>query len=198
MLRLRVAVGLVLFFVCMPSLFCRDVIIEFNGSYFLPTHSRFKDCYKGSALYGPELTIQLRENKNWYGFASIDYFKQKGRFLSVCDSTTLRLLPLAVGIKYFIPFSRRTNFYCGLGFQAAYINKKSRNAHVTSKKSLWAFGGIGKIGTYINLPHNFLLDLFFDYSFAWTSKDNFYGHKVRCARTNIGGAIFGAGIGYRF
>lgn len=83
------------------SLFARDKILEFKGAYFLPTDSRFKDCYKGSALYGPEFTFQLREHKNWYTFVSIDYFKQTGRLLSTCDSNTVRLLPLAVGIKYF-------------------------------------------------------------------------------------------------
>jgi len=183
---------------CVFSLAARDVILEFKGAYFLPTNSRFKDCYKGSALYGPELTVQLKENKNWYGFASLDYYKQKGRFLSRCDSTKLRLLPLAIGVKYFIPIRDRANFYFGLGFQPVYINQKSRRAFVTSKKTFWGYGGIGKIGAYIDLPRNFLLDLFIDYSFVWTSKNNFYGNTLIPSRTNLSGAIFGAGLGYRF
>ncbi len=180
------------------TIFCRDVIVEFKGAYFLPTNSTFKGCYKGSALYGPELTVQLCDNKNWYGFASIDYLKQKGRPLSRCDSTTLRLLPMAIGIKYFVPIHNRVNLYLGLGFEPVYINKKSRRACVTSKETLWAFGGIGKIGSYIDLPHSFVLDLFCDYSFAWARESSFYGNTVVPSRVNISGAIFGAGLGYCF
>lgn len=190
--------GILMLVLCMPRIICREVILEFKGAYFLPTDSMFKDCYKGSALYGPELTIQLRDNKNWYAFASFDYYKQRGRCLSLCDSTTLRLLPLAIGIKYFVPIRDRANFYLGLGFQPEYVNKKSRRLFVTSKKTFWGFGGIGKVGAYINIPRNFVLDLFVDYSFVWTSKNNFYGNTVTPSRVNLSGAIFGAGLGYRF
>lgn len=182
----------------MLSMFSKDMILEFKGSYFLPTSSRFKECYKGSVLFGPEFTFQLRENKNWYAFISLEYFKQKGRFLSLCDSTTLRLLPLTAGIKYFLPIHTYANFYFGFGFQSEYIHQKSRRALITSKKTWWGFGGRGKIGSYIKLPHNFIIDLFFDYSFVWTSKNNFYGHTAIPVRTNGSGAIFGAALGYRF
>lgn len=181
------------------QLCARNMILEFKGSYFLPTSSRFKECYKGAALYGPEFTFQLCENKNWYAFANLNYLKQKGRFLSLCDSTTLRLIPFVLGIKYFVPF--RTcwaDFYLGLGLQVAYLHQKSRNVCVTSKKTLWGFGGIGKIGTYIHLPRHFLLNFFCDYRFAWTPKDNFYGNRTTCLRTNISGVMFGAGLGYHF
>ncbi len=183
---------------CVFSLVGRDVILELKGAYFLPTDSMFKDCYKGSVLWGPELTVQLKKNKHWYAFASLDYYRQKGRFLSLCDSTTLRLLPLAFGIKYFVPIRNRANIYLGLGFQPEYVNKKSRRGFVTSKRTLWGFGGIAKAGAYIDLFHNFLLDLFIDYSFVWTKKTNLYGNTVTPSRTNLSGAIFGAGLGYRF
>lgn len=193
--------GITVLMLCLlwvPSLFCRDVILEFKGAYFLPTDCMFKRCFKGGALYGPELTIQLRDQSAWHGFASVDYYKKKGRFLSLCDSSTLRLVPLALGIKYFVPCRSRADFYVGLGFQAAYLNKKSRNGCVTSKKKLWGFGGIAKSGVYIDLAHDFLLDLFIDYSFIRTKKNDFYGNKVTCSKMHVDGPIFGAGLGYRF
>ncbi len=198
MVLFRIMGILVVSFVWLPPLFSRDVILEFKGAYFLPTHCMFKKCFKGGALYGPELTFQLRDESSWYGFASVDYYKQKGRFLSLCDSSTLRLVPLGLGIKYFVPCRTRADFYLGLGLQAAYLNKKSRNGCVTSKMKLWGFGGIAKSGVYIDLAHDLLLDLFIDYSFIRTKKNNFYGNKVTCSRTHVDGPIFGAGLGYRF
>lgn len=196
MLRSKIIYVFIIVFLHTSTLFCRDVILEFKGAYFLPVDSLFKECYKGSALFGPELTVQLCKNKNWYAFASIDYFQKRARRLSRCDSTKLKLLPLAAGIKYFVPIRERANFYFGLGFQPVYIRTKNRRACVVSKKSQWGFGGIGKVGAYIDLTHNFLLDLFIDYSFIRT--DNLYGPTVAQSKSNLSTVIFGGALGYRF
>ncbi|MGB8367318.1 MAG: hypothetical protein WCD44_03075 [Candidatus Babeliales bacterium] len=188
--------AVLLAFLC-AHIYGRDVLLEFKGAYFVPTNSTFRNCYKGTVIYGPELTIQLKEQKNWYAFASLDFLKQKGRFLSLCDSTTLRMMFLAAGIKYIFPF-KHADLYLGLGFQADRLNKKSRNKFVTTQNTIWGYGGIAKIGSYIHLPHNFFIDLFFDYGFVWTPKTNFYGNRATRQRTNVGAAIFGAAIGYRF
>ncbi len=198
MVKFRIISVLIVLFFSVQSLFCRDLILEFKGAYFLPTNGTFRDNYKGSGLYGPEFSFQLCNDKRWYGFASIDYFQKKGRHLSLADSKKLKILFLAVGLKYFVPISDFAHFYVGLGFQPVYLRIKSQRAFVVAKQSFWAFGGIGKVGTYIDLPHNFLLNLFFDYSFAKTSKTNFYSNKMLPAKAQINGAVFGAGLGYRF
>lgn len=195
MVRSKILYGFILLFLY-TNTYCRDVILEFKGAYLLPTNSLFKECYKGSALYGPELTVQLKDGNNWYAFASIDYFQKNGRCLRRCDSTKLQLLPLAVGIKHFFPVSDRVNLYAGLGFQPTYIRTKSSRACVVAKKSQWGFGGIGKVGAYIDITHNFLFDLFIDYSAIRT--DNLYGPTVDSCRVIVSAALFGGGLGYRF
>ena len=181
---------------CVTPLFSREAILEFKGAYLLSVDELFRECYKGSALYGPELSVQLKNDKNWYAFAGVDYFQQKGRCLSRCDSTKLKLLPITVGIKYCIPLCHRAHFYFGLGLQSAFIRTTSRRSCVVGKRKQWGFGGIGKMGAYIDLSHNFLLDLFFDYSFIRT--DNLYGPTVASCRSSLHAALFGAGLGYRF
>ncbi len=180
------------------STLCRDYMVEFKGGYFLPVSSTFRQAYGGGGFLGSELNVQLCNNANWYMFTSVDYFKKKGRNLSIADSITLRLIPLALGAKYFVPISDRTNFYLGLGFQAAHIKKTSKRACVTTKDTQWSLGAIGKTGFYIDLKRNFVLDLFFDYSFIRTRKNNFYGPTQFLSQVNIHGPIFGAGLGYRF
>ncbi len=189
-------------FLMMP-LCARDVILEFKAAYFLPTNSLFRHIYdNGGALYGPELTVQLCEDKNWYGFLSLDYFQKKGRSLGLCERTKVSLLPLGVGLKYFVPmWCDHADFYLGLGFQPTYVRTKNHAECLTTKQSRWGFGGIAKVGTYWYLPHHFVIDLFVDYSFV----------KVGCKRpcetatgtfiprkANVSGAIFGAGIDYCF
>ena len=184
-------------------IYARDVILEFKAAYFLPTDSVFKQIYhNGSALYGPEVTVQLCNNKNWYGFASIDYFQKKGHSIGLCDSTKVSLLPLGIGLKYFVPtFCDRFDFYLGLGFQPVYVRTKNCVECVSTKQSRWGFGGIAKAGTYWYLPHNFVIDLFVDYSFVKVGCKNSCqpcSGTIIPRKADISGAIFGLGLGYRF
>jgi len=187
---------------CAEDFFCgRDVLIEFKGAYFLPTGSRFRKIYGGSALYGPELTVQLFEECNWYGFLSVDYYHKKGHSIGLHTPTKISLLPIGVGLKYFVPSCYEcADFYVGLGFQPIRAHIRNCSPFVVPRETKWVFGGIAKVGTYIYLPRNFFLDLFIDYSFASISS-----HRTMVPtgpiiplRASISGAIFGAGIGYRF
>jgi hypothetical protein len=180
----------------------RDIILEFKAAYFLPTDSDFRRLYKGSALYGPELTVQIANCRNWYAFASLDYFQKKGRSCGFCSSTKVSLLPLGLGLKYFVPTCyEKADFYVGLGFQPEWARTKDCSSFVIPRISRWGFGGIAKAGMYCHLPCNFLIDLFVDYSFVWASKG---GSCKSCTgpviplKANLGGAIFGVGLGYRF
>jgi hypothetical protein len=191
-----------LLFLLAAPLISRHTLLEFKAAYFLPTNDVFKHLYNGSAEYGPELTVQLCEDKNWYGFLSIDYFEKKGRSLGLCDFTKVSLLPLGVGLKYFVPFwCDRADFYLGLGFQPVYVQTKNCTDTSITKQHRWGFGGIAKAGTYWYLPCDFFIDLFIDYSFVKV------GCKQRCLpahetitprKANVSGALFGGGIGYRF
>lgn len=200
MSRLKMMSALLLTYCCM-SLVARDrdIIFEFKGAYFLPTNDRFKDIYKGNALYGPELTVQLRPDSCWYGFASVDYFQAKGRSLGLCDRTKVSLVPIAFGVKYFMPFScKRFDMYAGLGFQPVRVRTQDCSEFVVFEQSRWALGGIAKVGTYVYLPCNFVLDFFVDYSFAKTGCRDCRLNNVAPLKANVSGVIFGGGLGYLF
>lgn len=187
---------LLLLVMCVP-LACRDVLVEFKGAAYLPTNDCVKNIYgKVGGLYGPEVTFQLCENKNWYGFASVDFSSKKGRSIGLCDCTKMHLLPLGLGLKYFAPFCCG-DFYVGLGFQPVHLKTINCSEFVVQKTSKWGFGGIAKIGAYIDLPRNFFVDLFFDYSFVKVNCDSCLTSVIP-VRANLSGAIVGAGLGYRF
>jgi len=188
---------------CAAPLVARDILLEFKGAYFKPTGKRFKHIYKGGALYGPELTVQLSEcSDRWYGFLSVDYYSKKGHSIGLGTPTKVSLLPIGIGIKYFIPscWCDNTDFYLGLGFQPVRVHTHDFSPFVIPKITKWAFGGIAKGGAYIDIACNVFLDLFIAYSFARASNHTTMSSTgpIVPLRSSVSGAIFGAGLGYRF
>jgi len=185
-------------FLTFGSLKSTDILLEFKGAYFLATNSIFRKIYdNGGALYGPEITFKIF--RNIYGFASVDFLQKSGKSIGLFSPTKVGLIPLGIGFKYFVPFCYG-DFYVGLGFQPTYLHTKDCSSYVIAKRSKWGFGGIVKIGTYFNLPHNFLVDVFIDYSPVKVPFHNNQaptGHVVP-RKADISGNIFGIGIGHHF
>lgn len=180
----------------------RDTLLEFKGAYFLPTNSCFKTMYSNNrALYGPELTVQLCPERDWYAFASVDYLKAHGKSSGLCSPTTVRLVPIALGLKYFIPHRfENVDFYAGLGLEIMNVRTKDCAVDVIQQLSKWGYGGVAKVGAYCYLPHNFLIDIFIDYSFLRAGSDKWCGltDGVELLKANVSGTIFGAALGYKF
>ena len=90
--------------------------------------------------------------------------------------------------------------YAGLGFQPISLQTNNHSPYVIQMTHEWGFGGIAKFGTYIDLPHNLVLDIFADYSFVKVNKlrTEFSVGYIQQTKANLSGFILGAGIGYRF
>jgi len=189
-----------IFTFCIQS---KDIILEFKGAYYLPTNGEFKNIYhNGSALYGPEVTIQLCSDRSWYGFASVDYFKKKGNSIGLCNPTHIKLIPVTIGLKYLVPvFRDHISFYTGLGLVAENARIKNCSAFVPLHQSQWGIGGIAKVGAYGYLPHNFVIDMFIDYNFVKIGNSSCVvctQPYLESMKANVSGAVFGVGLGYRF
>lgn len=179
----------------------RNTILEFKGACQVPTNSTFRDIYgHAGALYGPELTVQLKEDKPWHAFASFDYFRKNGHSIGLCEPTTVKLLQFALGLKYFKSVrDGKADLYAGLAFEP--VNMRTINCiqSVELRTSQWGFGGLAKIGAYYYLPRNFVFDFFIDYSFARVgSNDCNSCTGLQSVKANVSGAIFGIGLGYNF
>ena len=87
-----------------------------------------------------------------------------------------------------------------MGFQPVRVHTRDLSPDVIPAITTWAMGGIVKGGAYITFNCNFFLDLIIGYSFA-RAKNNLTGAptgSVTPLHSSVSGAIFGAGIGYRF
>ena len=184
------------------SLAARDILLEFKGAYFHATGSRFKNIYgKSAALYGPEITFQLGECSAWYGFASVDFLHKKGHSIGLDTPTSIRFMPIAIGLKYFLSTCFEcADFYAGLGFQPVHVRIKNDSEFVDPCISKWALGGIAKIGAYFYLSDCIFLNLFAAYSCARVSPcvPQIPEARVVSFTASISGAILGIGLGYRF
>jgi hypothetical protein len=183
------------------SLAARDVIVEFKGAGFIPTNSNFRDIYgKGAALFGPEITVDICDTHRWYAFASVDYLKKDGHSIGLCNDTTVRMVPLAFGLKYFQPVCFG-NLYAGLGFQPVHLKTTNCSPFAVQETSQWCLGGIAKLGTYVDLKCNFVLDFFANYSFVRAGCPKLCRAETETLtplKANISGVILGVGLGYRF
>lgn len=180
----------------------KDVLLEFKGAYFHAAGSHFKEIFKnGGAWYGPEITFALSDCYNLYGFASVDYFKTDGHSVGLENPTKISLLPISVGLKYLMPTCwPGTDFYVGLGFEPIRVHIRNDSPFVIQRQTKWVLGGIAKMGAYIDLSCNFVLDLFIDYSFAHVSSHNTNAPTgpIVPLKSSISGVIIGAGLGYWF
>ena len=178
-----------------------DVIVEFKAAYFRATDSCFRAIYgNGAALFGPEVTFSLCGDSDWYGFASVDYLKKSGHSVGLCDPTTVRMVPLAFGLKYFKPVGC-ADLYAGLGFQPTHLKTNNCSPTVVQQTSQWCLGGIAKFGAYVDVRCNFVLDFFVDYSFVKAGCPKLcpsISASLISLKANLSGVIFGVGFGYRF
>jgi len=153
---------------------------------------------------------------------SAAYASKNGHSVGLCIPTQVKLIPFGVGIKYFSQSLEQYScnncrFYLGLGFQPVLL-QTNNCSKVVQNTSSWGFGGITKFGCLWNLPRNFFLDFFADYSFVNVGCSNPCNRSSLCSSTNsccssytiysasfikplkanISGAILGIGIGYNF
>ena len=183
------------------QLYSRDVLLEAKGAYFLPTNEHFTTIFGGGGLYGGELTIQFANQSHWYGFVSVDYFGKSGCSECVPSPTSINLWIGAAGVKYFFPRVRDcVDFYLGLGVEPIYAKITNCSPFVQETQKQWTAGGIAKLGAYVRLPRNFILDFFVDYSAAQL-RPTTDKHSTCCVEPvnfYIGGFAFGGGLGYCF
>lgn len=175
----------------------RDVIFEFKAAYFRPINDTFQRIYGGGAIFGPEVTFKMF--RRIHGFVSYDYFTKNGTSLGLNSPTQVNFMPIAVGLKLMNRVSEHARLYAGLGFEPTYLRVTNCSPYVRQHMKKWGFGGIFKVGAYIDLPHNVLFDFFADYSFVKVASGcTNPALYTQATKSDLSGFIFGASLGYRF
>lgn len=173
-----------------------EVLLEAKGGYFFPSDHRFKKIYSGGGIYGGEISVQIAHSP-LYAWISGDYFSKNGRSIGEKNSTTIQLIPLAVGLKYLYPISI-LDLYLGAGLQPTYFRTIDRSPYVSRTVSKWGLGGMFKGGILFNIKKGFFVDVFSGYSLLNIHYHSGSDASVIRNSAHLSGWIIGAGLGYRF
>jgi hypothetical protein len=180
------APAVVFLLLALPSVLpsqARKFYIEAKGGYFMPTEQAFKEIYGSNLCWGGEIGTYL---SRYFGiWAGVDYYSKMGKLTFTEEDTKLRIAPILVGAKLFVPISKHSLY---LGGGIGYFQYKESNEIEVIKKG--DFGFVGKAGLVLRFGAAF----FFDLQGSYTSC------KVKPAEleANLGGLLVGAGIGFQF
>lgn len=154
-----------------------------KGLYFQPAEQAFKDIYGAGAAFGAEGFIGLGKRLDLW--ISGDYFQKEGELTFSKKETTVRIIPLAAGLRLRVPVDR-FNFYVSGGL--GYFLFKEENIIGTVKES--KLGYLGKAGVYVKMIKGWYLDGHVQYAHCTIQPLDI--------KAGIGGMSIGVGIGYDF
>lgn len=76
---------------------CGAVALEARAGYFFPSSADFREVYKDGPAFGAEVTFSLGKSLGLWG--GLDYFQKTGELTYTHEPTTLKILPLFLGLK---------------------------------------------------------------------------------------------------
>lgn len=179
-----------LLFLFFNTLHSSEWMAELRGGYFYPTSKKFREIYKDGGLEG-EIELSKTFRENWMGWGNVGYFQRDGRSIGFHDKTTIRMIPISLGLKYQFLLCNLLSPYLGAGITYTFFDIKNDADFVKRHVTKGGFGFVLKSGIYIDLSENFLLDLFVDYYYQ---EVHFYTKD----KVDVGGFKMGMGLGYRF
>ena len=172
-----------------------DASVEGKIGYLYPTDHATRQNSSGNAIYSLEGNIQVY--RQLYAWSSIGYYYGSGDTTNGDIKTNLKIMPIGVGLKYFLPVSY-FDLYVGAGVLPTYVQSTTHSPYFKQKIDKWACGGVVKGGVLINITCSFYIDLFVDYMIL-SAKGKGSTDPLTYAETcNLNSVSVGGGIGYRF
>ena len=175
---------------------CKLIPLEFKAGYYLFADSTMRKVYSSG---GYDLQISgAYPICDWLEvYGSVEYFNCKGKSLNEHQSTTFYGIPVSLGLKPIFNIAPGVKYYFAIGPRYFYLHQHNDSEYVDKNLSHNAFGGFVNTGFNFCIDPNIFIDIFAEYSYA---KTRFHSSKLDVYTENIqvGGYVFGAGIGYAF
>lgn len=182
-------------------------IIELRASCFYPESSKFRSLFGNNKL-NYQLTSSFPLYPNWCGWirginlwAAVDYYSHSGHTSTLQNKTSLRIVPLTLGVKYFLPaICQRVpiNFYAAAGMKYYFVHNHNHSNIVKKTINKRGMGGTLEVGCLATLSCHLVVDLFAAYSFKSFGASSSSNPAVKMTGLDLGGLNIGAGFGYKF
>lgn len=178
-----------------------DIAVEGRVAYFRPTAKKVKEIY-GNGWADYQLEISQGFCNNWRLWAGVSGFQKSGHSLGyIHHKTSLRLIPVTLGLKYLFNCAPCVDLYLGAGLSYSFLHIKDHSPFVRENTKKRAFGGIFQVGAYYNFSECFFADIFVDYMYQkFHFSDSSYSSDYYVERRDVdlSGFKVGAGLGWRF
>ncbi len=184
-----------------PTVACcsREVmpILEVKAGYFFFANHTMRKIYDDGGL-----DVQLSgscpvlDGLNLYG--SVEYLSKHGRSLSGDQRTSVWMLPVSLGIKPIFFISPRIQYYFAIGPRYFYFHQHNHSSYVPTNASRNGIGGFVNTGFNFLSRKNLLIDVFGEYSYEKTHFHSYDKTHVEGEKVQVGGFVFGGGLGYAF
>jgi hypothetical protein len=149
------------------------VSFDVKLSGFYPLNSQVRDIYS-SFLPDLEMGVQIPFSDHYKAWLSVDYiWNTEGRSLGLGDPTSIKMIPLSVGLKYDFPSQvPHVDVYFGLGAVYSLVWIKNESAYVKQREFKNGFGGVAKVGVCYQWSESVSVEGFIDYMYQYFRSSN--------------------------
>lgn len=170
--------------------------LEVKGGYFFFADSKLRKIYnEGGVDVQVSGSFPIWE---WLqGYVSVEYLERHGRSLHGHQKTSIWEIPVSVGLKPVFKICPEVEYYITIGPRYFYVHQHNHSSFVDRHLSHNGVGGFVNTGFNFFPMEHFLVDVFGEYSYE---RAHFHAHKTHVYGRSIqvGGFVFGVGLGYAF
>lgn len=183
-----------------------NFIIEFRPNYFYPLSSHFRTFFAGGIDYQLTASCPVYWGENdWIRgitvFVAGDYYSRTGHSSFPKDKTTISIVPVTLGLKYFFPALGNcvpVNLYLAAGMKYYFVHNRNKGKSIRHDINVNGMGGMVEAGAIAVLWKHLVLDLFVSGSFKSFSPPSISRPGVKGTSLNVSSINAGGGIGYKF
>lgn len=172
--------------------------LEGRASAYFPFEKRVRKIYSSTlGLFEGEIDVPIWNG--WTAYFSAGYIKNEGKSIGLRDKTSLQMVPLTWGVKYFCKLSCVDVFFgAGLVYSLLHIHDHSR--HIERHISKNALGGTVSLGAQFFFTEDWFIDTSVEYLYQRFSFKNTHSdeHYIERHDLDMSGIKLGAGIGFTF
>lgn len=170
--------------------------LEAKLGYFMFVDSEMREIFNHGGI-DAELSTSYPLKRHLQIYASVEYQRKSGRAENGGEKTTFWAVPLSLGLKPVATFSSYAQGYFTIGPRYVFAHVHNDSSFVDRNLSHNGIGGFANVGLNFFPMRHFLIDLFAEYSYV---RMHFHPHKtnVYAESRQVGGFVFGGGLGYVF
>lgn len=181
-----------------PSSYSRgNSLLEAKAGYFFFSDDKMRKVFNAGG-WDVQLCGSFPLSRWLQLYGSIEYLERHGKSLQDHQRTSIREIPLSLGLKPVVKISEGVQYYFTFGPRYFFVHTHSHSSFMDKNLNSNGLGG------FVNTGFNFfpwngalLIDVFGEYSYK---RLHFHPHKANTqGRTvQVGGFCFGFGLGRAF